>query len=74
MIISKLFFNRYTASVVGALVTIAGIYYTGYRAGAHSVMKGLQDDRIQILRDGREIDKTIDNLDGSGLCSVLGGC
>ena len=45
-----------------------------YGAGRQSILDQLKDDKIQILKDGKEIDNEVDIADDDGLCALLGGC
>ena len=58
-----------------AIVVAAGwLYLEGRSAGRESVLAKLRDDKIQILKDGKEIDDAVDLSDDSALCALLGGC
>lgn len=61
---------KYAAPVVIAAV----VWFHGYSTGKQSVYDKLADDRITILKDGKEIDKDVEGLDDDALCGVLGGC
>ena len=59
--------------VVGA-AALAGVYAYGKHEGRMAVLTQLRDDRIQILKDGKEIDDEALRADDDALCALLGGC
>lgn len=63
---------------IGAVVAVVGAlawsHTQAYQAGKSSVLDRLKDDRITILKDGKQIDEKALNADDDGLCAFLGGC
>lgn len=55
-------------------LAISGIYLTGRSDGRAVVLERLKDDRIRILRDGKDIDDEVSGADDGALCKLLGGC
>lgn len=55
-------------------LAISGIYLTGRSVGRAVVVERLKDDRIRILRDGKDIDDEVSGADDGALCQLLGGC
>lgn len=45
-----------------------------YQSGKQSVLSKLQDDRIRILEDGKEIDSRVLSADDSSLICLLTDC
>lgn len=66
--------GRALAGIVALLVVAGGIYLVGHHEGRLSVLDGLKDQRITILKDGKQIDEKVLGADDSALCSLLGGC
>ncbi len=64
--------------VAGALAYSAVIGGSGYlkgRAdGRSKLVEQLQEGRVTILKDGKEIDYAVLAADDDGLCALLGGC
>lgn len=56
-----------------AIVTVV-VLYLSYTAGKRSVVERLQSDRIEVLRDGRQIDETVFAADDLGLICLLIDC
>ena len=62
-------------AIVGVvLLGLAASHYMAYRSGKEAVLEKLKDDRITVLRDGKEIDNEVLGADDSALCELLGGC
>lgn len=57
---------------IAAVLTFTHIYV--YNAGKQSVLTRLTNDRIKVLKDGKEIDTEVLGADDTGLCALLGGC
>lgn len=58
-----------------AVLAVAGtIYVKGRVDGRASLLSGLAEDRITILKDGKEIDDEVLAADDAVLCALLGGC
>lgn len=55
-----------------ALLTFSHIYV--YNAGKSAVRAQLAEARVQILKDGKEIDAEVLAADDAELCRLLGGC
>jgi hypothetical protein len=66
--------GRALAGVLAILVVAGGIYLKGRHDGRGAVLRGLQDDRVTILKDGKQIDEKVLGANDSALCSLLGGC
>ncbi|MEO9611875.1 MAG: hypothetical protein ABJG86_11050 [Nitratireductor sp.] len=63
---------------VGALLAAAAvsgaIYLVGHADGRQRVLDRLASDRVQVFKDGKEIDAKILVGGDDYLCAVLGGC
>lgn len=65
---------------IGAAIVFAvlGSYYYAYTAGRSAmeaeIVSAIKDGRIKLLKEGKEIDAKVENLEDDGLCIVLGGC
>lgn len=57
-----------------AAVTTTGVYVKGRADGRAAVTAKLAEDRITLLKDGKEIDHEVLAADDAGLCAILGGC
>lgn len=60
------------ATAIAALLTFTHFY--AYTIGKERVIAQLQSDRIQVLKDGKEIDAQAIAADDDALCALLGGC
>lgn len=69
---------RVYAYVALALIVVGGISYThyaAYKSGKDSVVQKLQQDRIDLLKDGKKIDENVLSADDDGLlCIMLDNC
>lgn len=62
-------------AAAGVLVTaLVASHWWAYAEGRASILARLADDRITILRDGKEIDNAVLQADDDELCRLLGGC
>jgi len=63
---------------VGAIVVIGAaftaVYVKGRSDAAASIQRKLSEARIQVLKDGQEIDNAVELATDDGLCALLGGC
>lgn len=63
---------------VGAILAVAAvsgaIYLVGHADGRQRVLDRLASDRVQVFRDGKQIDAKILGAGDDYLCAVLGGC
>jgi hypothetical protein len=66
----KLALGALAASGIAFLVG----YGFGYSGGRSDVYADLQANRVQILKDGKNVDAKALAADDPGLCSMLGGC
>lgn len=60
-----------------AIAVLSGLGYShlkAYSYGKQVVLAKLQEDRIKILKDGKEIDAKVLASDDDALCAMLGGC
>lgn len=64
--------------VLGGAIAVAAalgaVWLHGAAHGRASVVSRLAEDRITLLKDGREIDHEVLGADDAGLCALLGGC
>ncbi len=65
---------RALAGVGLVLAVSGGLYLKGRHDGRQAVYQALAEDRVKILKDGREIDAEVLSADDDALCRLLGGC
>jgi hypothetical protein len=66
--------GKAVGGILAVLAVSGAIYAKGRLDGRASVLSGLADDRITILKDGKEIDDEVLAADDDLLCALLGGC
>lgn len=64
----------YAALAVGFVAIQGYALNYAYQSGKQSVLSKLQDDRIRILEDGKEIDSRVLSADDSSLICLLTDC
>lgn len=64
----------YAGVCVAILAGITGAYFKGQWDNDASWRERLASDRIQILKDGKNISQEVANADDDALCGILGGC
>lgn len=64
----------YIAIALGSIGILGFSHYKAYTLGKDVVLNKLKDDRIRILKDGKEIDEQVLSADDDALCILLGGC
>lgn len=62
------------AAFVGAALAYLPVVTYGKALGRAQVVQQLQEDRVTILKDGKEIDEEVYTADDVYLCQLLGGC
>lgn len=67
-------FYVYAALAVGYVAIHVYAFNYAYQSGKQSVLSKLQDDRIRILEDGKEIDSRVLSADDSSLICMLTDC
>lgn len=69
---------KYVHYAVGGLIVLPFAFGAGYVVGVKqhkaAIESKMKDDRIEILKDGKNIDEKVMEADDVGLCAVLGGC
>lgn len=66
--------GKAVGGVLAVLAVAGAIYVKGRVDGRASLLSGLAEDRITILKDGKEIDDEVHAADDAVLCALLGGC
>lgn len=65
----------YVGIVIAVLAGIGWYSVTLYNAGKDAVVSKLQDDKIQVLKDGKSVDENVLASDDDGLlCLLLDNC
>lgn len=65
----------YVAILVAVLGALAWGYSSAYRSGKQSVVTKLQEDKIQVLKDGKKVDENVLSADDDSLvCLLLDNC
>jgi hypothetical protein len=66
------------AYVALALIVLGALgwgYASAYKSGKDAVVQKLQQDRVEILKDGKSIDENVLSSDDDGLiCLLLDNC
>lgn len=62
------------AGLAAVLAGAAGLYAKGRADGRAAVTAQLAADRVQILKDGKDITDAVLGADDDRLCELLGGC
>lgn len=60
--------------LVGAVFISGPVYFYGKSVGRADLVGELQEDRVNILKDGKKIDEKAYVADDASLCALLGGC
>lgn len=59
----------------GALaLALVGTHYFMYNAGKQSVLQKLNNDRVEVLKDGQKVDAAVYAADDDGLVCLLIDC
>lgn len=65
----------YIALAVIIIGALGWGYASAYKSGKDSVVQKLQEDRIDLLKDGKKIDENVLSADDDGLlCLMLDNC
>lgn len=65
----------YAAIVLAIIAALGWGYASAYKSGKDAVVAKLQEDRIEILKDGNKIDEKVLSSDDDGLvCLLLDNC
>lgn len=65
----------YVALAVIVIGALGWGYTSAYKSGKDSVVQKLQEDRIDLLKDGKKIDENVLSADDDGLlCLMLDNC
>lgn len=59
---------------IGLALVLAYTHYVAYSSGKQSVLSRLQNDRIEILKDGKRIDESVLAADDLTLVCLLTDC
>lgn len=62
------------AILLAAAVAMVVLYGYAFHRGQQAVLMRLQAERVEVLKDGREIDRKVLEADDDALCELLGGC
>lgn len=64
----------YGAIALAVIMGLTTSHYKAYSAGKQSVLAQLQNDRITVLKDGKEIDDSVLAADDDALFCLLVNC
>ncbi len=64
----------YAAVIFAVLGSYGYVYKVGRNSMEAEIVSAIKDGRIKLLKEGKEIDAEVENLDDDGLCAILGGC
>lgn len=61
-------------ALVAVVTAVIASNLVGRVQGRSALERELLADRVQILKDGKDITDEVLNADDAGLCKLLGGC
>jgi len=65
----------YAAILVAVIAILGWGYSSAYRSGKQSIVTKLQEDKIQVLKDGKKVDENVLSADDDSLvCLLLDNC
>ncbi len=66
--------NLAVGALAGVLLMFGPVYFYGKSVGKADLVTQLQEDRAEIVKDGKQVDENVYSADDAMLCSLLGGC
>jgi len=60
--------------ILGMGLAFGPVYFYGKAVGKTELASELQADRVEILKDGKQVDEKAYAADDASLCALLGGC
>lgn len=64
----------YIGLAVAVLTALAFGYASAYKSGKDSIVTKLQEDKIQVLKDGKDVDENVLSSDDDSLVCLLIDC
>lgn len=64
----------YIGLAVAVLTALAFGYASAYKSGKESIVTKLQEDKIQVLKDGKNVDENVLASDDDSLVCLLIDC
>ena len=64
----------YAAIVIAIIGALGWGYASAYKSGKQSIVTKLQEDKVEVLQDGKKIDETVLSADDPALICMLIDC